>query len=286
MRTIDDMKNLSDCLGSNKDKHVVISGSSFVAMESAALCLPKAKSVTVVMRTPQPLQVFGQAIGGRIAELFKEKGVMLEANMTVGKLEGSGGRVSHAVLTDGRRLPADVVILAVGSTYNTQFLQGSNVSVNAEGAVPTDEFLETSLKHIFAGGDIAFAPVFANNDQRAAIGHWQLALYHGHVAAKNMMGKKRQLHTVPFFWTNLLGTAFRYTGYTEQADDIVIDGDLKGLQFTAYFCQGAEVRAVLSTNNTTAAFAEYLSVGNKLTKPELQVDPKKWLSQVPKGKVK
>uniref|UniRef100_A0A1B6EXH2 Rieske domain-containing protein n=2 Tax=Cuerna arida TaxID=1464854 RepID=A0A1B6EXH2_9HEMI len=286
MRTIDDVRNLSNCLGNNKDKHVVICGSSFVAMETAATCLPKAKSVTVVMRTPLPLQVFGEAISGRIAELFKEKGVILEANMSVGKLEGSGGIVRHAVLTDGRRLPADVVILAVGSTYNTEFLQGTNVSVNSSGAVPTDEYLETSLKHIFAGGDIAFAPVFANNNQRAAIGHWQLALYHGHIAAKNMLGKKTELHTVPFFWTNLLGTAFRYTGYTEQADDVVIDGDLKALQFTAYFCQEGVVKAVLSTNNTTAAFAEYLSVGNRLTKQEIQADPKKWLGQVPKGKIK
>ncbi|XP_046670742.1 apoptosis-inducing factor 3-like isoform X3 [Homalodisca vitripennis] len=285
MRTVDDVQNLANCLGNNKDKHVVISGSSFVAMETAAMCLPKAKSVTVVMRTPLPLQVFGEAIGGRIAELFKEKGVTLEANMSVGKLEGSGGVVSHAVLTDGRRLPADVVILAVGSTYNTDFLQGTNVSVNSNGAVPTDEYLETSLKHIFAGGDIAFAPVFANNNQRAAIGHWQLALYHGHIAAKNMLGKKTELHTVPFFWTNLLGSAFRYTGYAEQADDVVIDGDLKALQFTAYFCQEGVVKAVLSTNNTTAAFAEYLSVGNRLTKQEVQADPKKWLAQVPKGKM-
>lgn len=69
-------------------------------------------------------------------------------------------------------------------------------------------------------------------------------------------------------------------------DDIVIDGDLIALKFTAYFCKGDEVQAVVSTTNTTAAFAEFLSVGNKLTKKEIQTDPSKWLSQVPKGKIK
>lgn len=68
------------------------------------------------------------------------------------------------------------------------------------------------MKNIFAGGDIAFAPVFVNNDQRLAIGHWQVAQYHGHIAAKNMLGKKTSLHTVPFFWANLFGTSFRYAG--------------------------------------------------------------------------
>lgn len=108
-------------------------------MESAASCLPRAKSVTVVMRSALPLELFGKAISERIAEIYKEKGVILEPNMTVGKLEGTNGQVTHALLTDGRKLPADIVILAVGSTYNTEFLEGSNVSVNTEGAVPTDE---------------------------------------------------------------------------------------------------------------------------------------------------
>jgi NADPH-dependent 2,4-dienoyl-CoA reductase/sulfur reductase-like enzyme len=112
-------------------------------MESAAATVGKAKSVTVVMRSALPLELFGKAIGERIAEIFKEKGVTLLPKMTLGKLEGSNGRVTHAVLADGRKLPADIVILAVGSTYNTDFLQGSNVSVNEQGLVPTDEVWST-----------------------------------------------------------------------------------------------------------------------------------------------
>ncbi|XP_054272168.1 apoptosis-inducing factor 3-like isoform X3 [Macrosteles quadrilineatus] len=286
LRHIEDTMSLNKALGSDKDKHVVISGSSFIAMESAAAAVGKAKSVTVVMRTALPLQQFGKAIGERIAEIFKEKGVVLQPNITLSKLEGSGGKVTHALLADGRKLPADIVILAVGSTYNTDFLRGSNVSVNEHGLVPTDEYLETSLKGIYAGGDIAFAPVFVNDGRRLAIGHWQVAHYHGHIAAKNMLGKKTELHTVPFFWTMLFGTGFRYAGHAETIDDVVIDGDLKGLKFTAYFCKGDEVHAVLSTTNATAAYAEYISVGNKLTKKEIQANPTKWLSQVPKGKIK
>lgn len=52
-------------------------------MESAALCVSKAASVTVVMRSALPLQLFGQAIGERIAALFKSKGVILEPNQTI-----------------------------------------------------------------------------------------------------------------------------------------------------------------------------------------------------------
>lgn len=52
--------------------------------------------------------------------------------------------MSDAILSDGRKLPADVVILAVGSTFNTEFLQGSSVDVEPEGVIPTDEVTNIS----------------------------------------------------------------------------------------------------------------------------------------------
>lgn len=75
------------------------------------------------------------------------------------------------------------------------------------------QFLETNCAGVFAGGDIAEAPVFAyDNNKRAAIGHWGLAHYHGRIAALNMVSKSTPLKTVPFFWTMLFGTSFRYAG--------------------------------------------------------------------------
>lgn len=79
---------------------------------------------------------------------------------------------------------------------------------------------------------------------------------------------------------------FYVPGYGQNIDDVVIDGDLMGLKFTAYLCNGKAVEAVVSTTNSTAAFAEYISAGNKLTKIEVQADPTKWLCSVPKGKIK
>lgn len=62
-------------------------------MESAAACLPKAQSVTVVMRSALPLQLFGPKIGERIATMFREKDVNLLPNTSITKLEGSDNTV-------------------------------------------------------------------------------------------------------------------------------------------------------------------------------------------------
>jgi len=69
--------------------------------------------------------------------------------------------------------------------------------------------LESNIKGVFAGGDNAFAPIL---DTAACIGHWQLAQYHGRIAALNMVGKQTEVKTVPFFWTMLFGKGVRFAG--------------------------------------------------------------------------
>lgn len=71
--------------------------------------------------------------------------------------------------------------------------------------------LETNIKGIFAGGDVANAPVYSTNT-KASLGHWQLATYHGKIAALQMLGKKTPIKSVPFFWTALFGTSIRFAG--------------------------------------------------------------------------
>jgi len=67
------------------------------------------------------------------------------------------------------------------------------------------------VKGIFAGGDVANAPVYPSN-MKSSLGHWQLATYHGKVAALQMLGKKTPIKSVPFFWTALFGTSIRFAG--------------------------------------------------------------------------
>jgi len=80
------------------------------------------------------------------------------------------------------------------------------------------KYLETNVKGIFAGGDVANAPVFPSNT-KASLGHWQLATYHGKMAALQMLGKKTPIKSVPFFWTALFGTSIRFAGIFLLIDD-------------------------------------------------------------------
>lgn len=69
--------------------------------------------------------------------------------------------------------------------------------------------MESNIKGVYAGGDNAYAPILHTT---ACIGHWQLAHYHGRIAALNMAGKQTEIQTVPFFWTMLFGKGVRFAG--------------------------------------------------------------------------
>ncbi|KAK9499188.1 hypothetical protein O3M35_003685 [Rhynocoris fuscipes] len=278
------LRNLSDAGRISKaltaSSKVVIIGTSFIGMEMAAACISTCSegSVTVIGRSDVPFsESLGKIVGSRIARLFTEKNVKLMTGVTVSEYEGDGTRVNNVALSDGSKIPADVVILGLGSTFATGFLKGSGITMNANGSVPVNEFLETNCLGVYAGGDIAEAPVYAANDQKKTIGHWGLAHYHGKIAALNMMSASRPLKAVPFFWTMLFGTSFRYAGHGSY-DDTVIAGDVESLKFACYYCSGDRVVAICTVGKDplAAKFAELIYNGGKLMKRDLAEDPFAW----------
>ncbi|XP_001661452.2 apoptosis-inducing factor 3 isoform X1 [Aedes aegypti] len=263
------------------DKHVVVLGVSFIGLEAAAYCVNKVAKVTVIGRGAVPLvESFGEQVGSKVMQWFKEKGVHFIMNSGIKRCIGDDDRKLTSVeLNDGTILKADLCIMGIGSTLFTTFLEGSGVKVNKDGSVDTNRFLETNVPGIYAGGDIAHAPVFCNNNEPATIGHYPLAQYHGKVAALNMVGKATELKSVPYFWTMLFGKGFRYAGYG-RPHETIIEGDLEQLKFVAFYLDAnGKVIGMASCGRdpVVSQFAEYLSQGKTLHKDQLSPDPFAWI---------
>src|SRR5690606_29846577 len=62
------------------------------------------------------------------------------------------GKVA-AVLTDKQSIPADIVILGMGSSPNTNFLKGSKIELGTRGAIKVDGQLRTNIPDVWAAGD-------------------------------------------------------------------------------------------------------------------------------------
>ncbi|XP_055614254.1 apoptosis-inducing factor 3-like isoform X2 [Uranotaenia lowii] len=278
LRTFEDAKAVNAQLGEDKD--VVVLGTSFIGLEAAAYCVGKAKKITIVGRGTVPLkESFGDQIGHRVMELFQEKGVEFVMNSGIKRFIGNAnGELEAVEILDGSILKVDVCVMGTGATLYTSFLEGSGVKINKNGSLDTNLYLETNIRGIYAGGDVANAPVFCNNNELSAIGHYGLAQYHGKIAALNMLGKTKELRTVPYFWTMLFGKGFRYTGYGTPHETI-IEGDLSQLSFVAFYLDAnGKVIAMASCGRdpVVSQFAEFLSQGKTLHKSDLSPDPFAW----------
>ncbi|XP_014486013.1 PREDICTED: apoptosis-inducing factor 3 isoform X2 [Dinoponera quadriceps] len=283
------MRNYTDSRGIHSllsaDKHIIVLGMGFIGMEAAAYCIGKCASITVVAENTAPLSaVFGIGIGYRIKKEYEAKGVKFIKNSIKQFIPKDGEDVIAKVeLTDGQILPADIAIIGIGTTFYTDWLRESNIQMNGNGTVLVDKYLKTNIENVYAGGDIAYAPIYGCDNILAAIGHYSLAQYHGKIAALNICGKETPLKSVPYFWTSLLGKNYRYAGYGKPVT-IKIHGSLDNLEFFAYHLKGGKVIGMSSVNAdpVVSDFANLLYEGKVLTEEEINADPFGWMRNKPK----
>ena len=252
-------------------KRAVVIGASFIGMETAASLTERGLAVTVVAPDSTPFErTLGKEIGAMYQKLHEEKGVAFRLGGRLASFEGAG-KVEKVVLASGDRLDADLVIAGVGVRCATDFLKGWNL--NPDGSLPVDVQLRAG-EGVYAAGDIAQFPDWRTGE-RIRIEHWRLAEQHGRIAAHNMMGRKVDFASVPFFWTNQFGVNLRYVGYIKGWDDLIFHGDPAAREFVAFYVKGGQVLAAagVASDMKMAAISELMRIGRMPSPGELRGAP-------------
>ncbi|NXC26680.1 AIFM3 factor, partial [Campylorhamphus procurvoides] len=205
-------------------------------------------------------------------QMLQNKGVKFHMKSELCKLKGKDGKVAEAVLSNGEKLPADVVVVGIGSAPNSAFLKGTSIARDDKGAILVDLHMQTNIPNVFAAGDVVSFPVALLRGDRSSIHHQQVAEAHGHFAALNMLKKEKELHTVPFFWTTLFGKTIRYAGCGKGYTDTVVKGSLEQQKFLIFYIRDGHVTAAASLNcdPMVSLIAEVLYLGKQISKEEAE----------------
>lgn len=107
--------------------------------------------VHVVAKSPhllsRQLDAKGAEIVGRAVE---EAGIKLTLGQDAREILG---RPDEVILEDGQRLEAQIVVVAKGVRPRVELVEAARGKVNR--GVVVDDYLQTSISHVYAAGDVA-----------------------------------------------------------------------------------------------------------------------------------
>ncbi|HEX5039123.1 MAG TPA: FAD-dependent oxidoreductase [Candidatus Limnocylindria bacterium] len=265
LRTLDDAEAIRSALGAAD--RVVVVGGGWIGAEVAASLRQLGATVTLVTNLPRPLErVLGSEIGEVYAGLHREHGVELVAGHVAGIVGEE--RASAVQLSDGRRLPADLVVVGVGVTPRIELARRADLAI-AEGGVAVDARLQSSDPAIYAAGDIAAAD-HPRLGRRLRIEHWDNAKRQGRAAARNAIGFDEPYDRTPYFFSDQYDLGIEVRGLPPPGADVVIRGDPASRSFVAFWVQDGRVAAALNANVWDAG--KELAA---LVKDAAEVDPKR-----------
>jgi thioredoxin reductase (NADPH) len=138
-----------------RDKKLVVSGGGNSAVQEAIFLTKFATHIDLLVRSDK-----FRASDILVQELEKHKDkITVHMNTTTDEIVGVDNKVVKVVGTDKTtnkkvEFPTDGIFVFIGLLPNTQFLEGSGVELDEIGMIKTDTNLETSVKGIFAAGDV------------------------------------------------------------------------------------------------------------------------------------
>ena len=212
-------------------RHAVVVGAGFIGCEVAASLRGVGVDVVLVEPQPQPLAaVLGEQIGELVARLHRDEGVDVRLDVGVAEVRGEG-HVETVVLTDGTELPADLVVVGIGSRPATEWLDGSGIEV--DNGVLCDEAGRTSAPNVWALGDVASWRDSLGHQAR--VEHWSNVADQARVVVPAMLGQEvPEVVVVPYFWSDQYDVKIQCLGEPEATDIVHLVED-DGRKFLAYY---------------------------------------------------
>jgi NADPH-dependent 2,4-dienoyl-CoA reductase/sulfur reductase-like enzyme len=166
----------------------------------------------------------GQELGAEFTRRHAAAGVDLHLGAGVAAIEGAD-RVTGVRLTDGTLLPADAVVLGLGTVPETGWLTGAGLDLR-DGVVCDERLAAAGAEGVWAVGDVArWRHPREGEDVR--VEHWTNAVETAGVVAANLTGTPTVHDAVPYVWTDQLGARLQVFGRVRPQDELrVVVGDL------------------------------------------------------------
>jgi 3-phenylpropionate/trans-cinnamate dioxygenase ferredoxin reductase subunit len=269
LRTLDESEALRQRIASGR--RVVVVGAGFIGLEFAATARAKGLEVDVV---ELGVRVMARAVTAEISDYFQDRhtaaGIHIHLGVQATSIEGDGTGVTGVSLSDGRHVPADLVVVGVGVLPNVELAAEAGLPVAA--GIIVDEQLLTSDPDISAIGDCA---LFASHRYGGSLRleSVQNAADHARCVAARLTGDAKSYDGLPWFWSDQGDDKLQIAGLTTGYDRVVVRGDRGQRSFSAFCYKSGQLVGVESINRASDhVFGRRILGLNRSIEPEQAAD--------------
>ncbi|WP_230396431.1 NAD(P)/FAD-dependent oxidoreductase [Streptomyces blattellae] len=229
-------------------RDVVIVGAGFIGLEVASAAVALGLRPVVLELVDRVLARGAAAeVSRAVASYHLSRGVDLRLGTGVRQLLGTEERVTGVVTSTGEVLPADLVLVGVGSSPNDGL--AAEAGLHCQDGVVVDAGLRTTDPRISAIGDCARFPLGHGLVRLESV---QNAVDQGKHVAARLAGTVRAdapYLAVPWFWSNQGGLRFQAVGVAEGSDHEVVRGDPEAGRFSVFRFRRDRLVCVDSVND-------------------------------------
>lgn len=188
--TVPDMDRLEAFLRDQQPKHALVAGGGFIGLEMAEAFAKRGIATTVVELQPQVMALMDPEFGAQVATELRRHGVAVEVGVGLKAIDAAG---HTAELSDGRQLPADLVLFSVGVRPELTLVHQAGLLLGPSGGLQVNEYLQTSDPDIYAAGDM-IEVLQRVSGRRVRVPLAGPANRQGRIAASNALGVAMPYH--------------------------------------------------------------------------------------------
>ena len=269
LRTLDESEALRQRITSGQ--RVVVIGAGFIGLEFAATARAKGLEVDVA---ELGARVMARAVTAEISQFFQDRhtaaGMRIHLGVQATSIESDGVNVTGVSLSDGRHVPADLVVVGVGVLPNIELAAQAGLSV-AAGIIVNEQLL-TSDPDISAVGDCALfaSPRFGGSLRLESV---QNASDQARCVAARLTGDARTYDGLPWFWSDQGDDKLQIAGLTTGYDRVVVRGDREQRSFSAFCYKAGQLVGIESINRAgDHVFGRKILGLNRSIEPEQAAD--------------
>jgi 3-phenylpropionate/trans-cinnamate dioxygenase ferredoxin reductase subunit len=269
LRILDDSEDMRKRLASSQ--RVVVIGAGFIGLEFAATTRIKGIDVDVLELASR---VMARAVTAEVSEYFQKQhnaaGIRIHLGVQATAIEAENGKVAAVSLSDGRHIPADLVVVGVGVLPNVELAGEAGLPV-ASGIIVNERLL-TADPDISAIGDCALfeSPRFGGSLRLESV---QNATDQARCVAARLTGDDEPYDGLPWFWSDQGDDKLQMVGLTTGYDRVVLRGDPAQKAFSA-FCYHADKLVGIESVNRAGEhmFGRRLLAAGRSITPEQAAD--------------